>query len=239
MLAMAGFLLLPLAPLVWLDRSIPPRPDEYEGGSSPRGLLGFFRQSGAGRWSLLMLASYGGSMASIMMAKPLMVDLGFSPIRIGLLTGVHGVGVGLLGALAAGWLIPRLGRRAILRGGCLLNTLAALGMLPLALGVTETTYLLAAIGAASLGIAATMTAVNTIAMYFTRPGHEGTDYSLQVAISMLGGGMFMGLSGWLAQEVGYFNIFLLCALLCLVAAALVSLLYRRPHGAIPGGAPVP
>lgn len=238
-LAMAGFLLLPLAPLAWLDRSIPARLDEPDGASSPRGLLGFFRQSGAARWSLLMLASYGGSMAAIMMTKPLLVDLGFSPARIGLLTGIHGVSVGLLGALAAGWLIPRLGRQATLRGGCLLNALAALGMLPLTLGVTETFYLLSAIALASLGFAVTMTAVNTIAMDFTRAGQEGTDYSLQAAVSMAGGGIFMGLSGWLAQAMGYRNIFLLCALLCLLAAALVPLLYRRPQEAILGEVPVP
>ncbi len=236
MLAMAGVLLLPLAPLGWLEPSIPMRGSGF-GAGAPMGLLGFFRQQGAGRWSLMMLASYGGSMACITMAKPLMVDLGFSALRIGLLTGIYGVGVGLLGAVAAGWLIPKLGRRATLRGGCLLNTLAALGMLPLAQGFCATSYLLPAIGLGSIGFAATMTAVNTIAMDFTRPGHEGTDYSLQIAISMIGGGVIMGLGGWLTQEVGYFNMFLLCAALCLAAAVLVSPLYSRPRAAAPREAP--
>lgn len=230
MLAMAGSLLLPLVPLVWLEPSIPMRGGGQ--GCAHGSLLGFFSQQGAGRWSLMMLASYGGSMACIMMTKPLMVDLGFSAARIGLLTGIYGVGVGLLGAVTAGWLIPRLGRRFILRSGCLLNTLAALGMLPLAQGLSTNAYLLPAIGLGSVGFAATMTAINTIAMDFTRPGHEGTDYSMQIAISMIGGGVVMGFSGWLAQELGYFNMFLLCSVLCFAAAALVSPLYSRPRAAV-------
>ncbi|WP_449245909.1 MFS transporter [Desulfarculus baarsii] len=221
MLAMALALLLPLAPLGWLASAIPARPGAG-GEAGATGWSGFFRQRGAGRWTLMMLISYGGSMACVMITKPLMVDLGFSAARIGLLTGVHGVGVGLLGAVAAGWLIPRLGRLAVLRGGCLLGAVAAVAMLPLAWGQTDTAYLLAAIGLGGLGFAATMTAINTIAMDFTRPGHEGADYSLQIAISMIGGGVLMGSSGWLAQEMGYGGVFSLCGALCLAAAGLVS-----------------
>ncbi|WP_449246701.1 MFS transporter [Desulfarculus baarsii] len=233
LIALALALLPPLLPLAGLGRRAagavgPP--------SRHGGMLGFFGQPGAKRWSLIMLASHGGSMASMMMSKPLLVDLGFSAAGIGLLTGVYGLGLGLVGAWAGGRIIVGLGRKAALALGCLLSAVAAASLAPLALGLVSGPYLLTGLGLSGVGLGLTMTAINTIAMDFARAGHEGADYSLQVAISMLGGGVVMGASGVLAQALGYLGLFALCALLCLGAAGLAWFFFRerRPAAATSG-----
>lgn len=223
MIGMAAALLLPLLLLVRLGGAggLAGAPAPAAGAGGFRGMLRFFRQDGAVRWIWLMLAANAGSMPCMMMINPLLTDLGFAPSLIGLLTGVYGVGVGLAGAAAGGWLIARRGRRPALILGCLVNALAALGLLPLALGKVDSAYLVFGLGLPGVGFSLVMTAIGTVAMDFTRPGHEGSDYSLQIAVSMLGGGLLVGLSGLVAQAVGYVSLYLLCAGLALGAAGLV------------------
>ncbi len=223
MIGMAAALLLPLLLLVRLGGAggLAGAPAPAAGAGGFRGMLRFFRQDGAVRWTWLMLAANAGSMPCMMMINPLLTDLGFAPSLIGLLTGVYGVGVGLAGAAAGGWLIARRGRRPALILGCLVNALAALGLLPLTLGKVDSAYLVFGLGLPGVGFSLVMTAIGTVAMDFTRPGHEGSDYSLQIAVSMLGGGLLVGLSGLVAQAVGYVSLYLLCAGLALGAAGLV------------------
>lgn len=222
MIGMALFLLLPLLPLGAVRASVRGFVPPDGPGQGYKDMLTFFRQPGAARWALLMLAAQGGSMPCIMLANPLLVDLGFAPASIGLLTGIHGVGMGLLGALAGGLMIRKFGRRRTLTAGCLLNTLAALGMLPLARGVVDLPYLLGCLGLGGVGFSLVMTAINAIAMDYSRRGREGADYSLQIALSMVWGIAFTALSGSLAQSWGYFPVFALCAGFCLGAFVLVA-----------------
>ena len=76
-------------------------------------IVNFFRRPGIGAWlAILTLYTTGPYMASRMF-RPLLVDIGLSLADIGLMLGIVSYGVGILGAIAGGFPIGDLGKKAI------------------------------------------------------------------------------------------------------------------------------
>ncbi|WP_235658749.1 MFS transporter [Fischerella thermalis] len=85
---------------------------------------------------LLVLYPLGDSMANSMF-KPPLVDIGLSLEEIGWLLGVVSAGIGILGALAAGFLINPLGRKRSLIVFGVMQTIAVTAYILPTVGVTN------------------------------------------------------------------------------------------------------
>src|SRR5690606_14043291 len=67
----------------------------------------------------------------------------------------------------------------------------------------------------------------TLMMDHCRPGHEGTDYTLQASMQLIAVGLFSLASGFSAAWLGYGGHFLLSAGLCLAAILAAPAWWRR------------
>ena len=125
---MALLMALPLLP-VWLFREptwVVTRPSSRIGF----GALGrFFRRPGALGWVAVLVVYRAGDAAAVRMLGPLLVDHGLTLASIGLLTGVAASVGAMAGALAGGWLVNSLGRRASVFLFALLHAFALIGYL--------------------------------------------------------------------------------------------------------------
>ncbi len=186
-------------------------------------------ESAAMRRFALLLATYktGEALASSML-RPYLVDLGLSLSAVGGLLGSVGFGAGLVGSLAGGWAVTRLGRaRALVSFG--LGQSAALGSyvwLARSTPTLATLYLVIGLEHFLAGMATA--ALFTAMMDQCRPGHEGTDYTLMASIVALASGGAALISGFIAERLGYPLHFLLAA--CVSALSLAPLLVRVLRG---------
>ncbi len=179
-----------------------------------------------GPWLGVLLAYKTGDALGTGMLRPFLVDSGLGLDDIGWLLGTLGFTSGLLGALAGGWAVGRLGRRRALLGFGLVQALAvALYALPAssrsALGLITA---VATLEHFTGGMATA--ALFTLMMDRARPGREGTDYTFQASAVVLATGAASALSGYLAQAVGYFWHFVVAGLAALGGVVVAASVLR-------------
>jgi len=237
MVAMAAMMALPLL-FVW-------RYDEPEAPSAARaqaigfGALGrFFRRPGVWGWVALLLVYRAGDAAAVRMLGPLLVDRGLNLGTIGLLTGVVASAGALLGALAGGTLVNRLGRRESLFIFGVIHAFALLGYLAPAVGPVGSLSLYAVVIAAAFSGGLATAAVYTAMMDRSGVASSATDFTLQQSLCAMGPMVASILSGAIAARWGYVTLFGICVLVAVVAAGLAA---RRAleSSAIPAVEPVP
>lgn len=194
--------------------------------------LRFCQRPGMGLW-LLILALYAAAHnLSATMFRPLLVDLGLSLSDIGSLLGILGTGMTMLGALAAGLLIPRWGRkRSFLVAGSIALAGIASYFLP-TLGLTQLPVLSGIVSVTFFSLGMVSTTTFTIMMDKSRLEMAGTDYTLQTSLIGVGGILAAVLSGILAEAIGYRGVFVISILLLLgcvtlVAKKFTSAIYRQ------------
>jgi MFS family permease len=195
--------------------------------------LEILRRPGMVWWLLLLLLFKGGDNLTTGMLNPFLVDLGLSAANIGSLVGLAGFAAGLVGALAGGWWVVRLGRvRGLVTAG-LLQALGAAGYAVPALfaaSVPALASLPALYGFCILehftGSLVTVT-LFTMMMDVSRVRTAGSDYTLQasvVVVAQLGG---RSLSGFSAEALGYGGNFLASGLISVLGALAGYLILRN------------
>jgi len=171
---------------------------------------------------LLWLVAYkfGDAMASAM-AKPYLVDAGWSKSEIGLWGGIVGSGGGLLGAVLGGLAADRLGRRRALLA-CGIAQTAAVALYALhAQGYGETLLLKSAVVLEHiLGGMATV-ALFTLMMDASDPAHAGTDYTLQASAVVIATGLASAVAGFVGDALGFSALFAISTLLSGAGCALL------------------
>ena len=179
------------------------------------------------RWLIVLMLFGAGPMMASTMFRPLLVDIGLSMTDMGLLLGVTSYAAGIVGAIAAGFLISQLGRRQALIGFCWLRVLAtAIYLLP-ALGIANLPVLyLVAIGA-QLTNGMAFTALFTLMMDRSELTTAGTDFTLQTSILYFGGIFAAPLSGLAAASFGYEGVFILAIALCIGSLASITVFVER------------
>jgi PAT family beta-lactamase induction signal transducer AmpG len=188
---------------------------------------------GALRWSLVLLVWKVGDYLATTMLKPWMVDHGLSADQIGLLLGIGGFGTGLVGAGLGGLWMPRFERRDALVLFGLLQASGVLGYAAVVLLDDAGAPLVAAIlyehFVGGLGTVALFTAM----MDASRPGHAGTDYTVQASIVVFSSGVGAAVSGLIAGSFGYPSLYVLAAAAALAGPALAALptMMTRPAAA--------
>lgn len=156
---------------------------------------------------------------------PLLVDAGWSLERIGFSINIVGSLIGMLSALAVGWLIRRFGRKPVMFGTALAMGFGLLLLLGPALGATDDLTVAAAISALFLLYSPAAAVLSTVMMDNARRGAAGTDFTLQYCVYALVGFTAGGAGLGLAGVFGYTAVIVGSSLSAFLAAGLVALRY--------------
>lgn len=225
--ASAAVLMLLATIPVWSLRE-PPRPASPAAPAVPgvRDTLRWLTRDAEQRWWLVVLVLYkAGEYLGTSMLRPFLVDRGLGLSELGVLLGGVGFAAGLVGALAGGVAVERLGRRRALLWLGLVQAAAvasyAWSASPEAQGVRIWGPVLVEHLASGMATAALF----TLMMDRCRPEHAASDYTLQASLVVAATGMAAALGGTTAGWLGYGPNFLLGAAASLVA---VVLAWRGP-----------
>lgn len=220
-LTLAVFTALPIYQIVAYRE--PDRPVLAD-DTRPRGVrdvFTIFRGAGNRSWSLLLMPLlWLGASAAYALVAPMLVDVGWSLTRIGLVTTFLAGSLGIPAAVGAGVLLRRIGRRRALLvyGG--LQAVAIMLLLPLALGSAAGLLATTAVCVVNMASAATSTVINTVNMDLARPETAATDFtvlnSFALAVSLVGGALALAL----ADQVGYPAVVMASAVVVVLACTL-------------------
>ncbi len=228
-LAMAGLLLLATLPTV-LHREEPKRLPSGKGFGP---LATFLRQEGAVLWLLLLATFKTGDALGGGMLRPMLVDRGFEVEELGLLLGGGGFVAGLVGAMAGGLGVNRLGRKRSLLIFGLLQSLSVGAYGLIALGASRP-VIWGLVGLEHFTGGLATAALFTWMMDACREESPASDYTLQacvvVAVTLIAG----ALSGLVAGRLGYGPLYLVALVLSAAGA-----LYAGLFGKLPGNQPTP
>ncbi len=198
----------------------------------------FFRREGAMGILLLVIVYKAGDAFATGMLRPFLVDAGLGMTDIGWLLGTVGFVAGMLGALAGGSLVNRLGRKASLLLFSGFQALTVLGYAALSLMDSMPPLpLYTACGLEHFAGGMATAALFTCMMDWSRSEYAATDYTVQASAVVFGSGIASLLSGFSAEAFGYFVHFTLAALLALLSLLLVAFYF--PSAAAASGAEEP
>lgn len=239
---MAGMLLLASLPVLFtkeptesaaakvhpadLKRKRPSRAELWQTIREP--LISFLKHPGVLLWLGFIIVYKVGDGISSGMVKPMIYDAGYDKADIGLLLGIAGSVAGLCGALFGGWLCTRLGVQKVLPLFIALQAGAAAlyGLIPLGLDGWNSILVLMSVEHVISGMHTA--AMFTLMMAGVRPGNEGSDYTIQASMFVVGGGIGFFISGFIASIFGYTFVHTFGA--CLIALTLVPLFWMKRHG---------
>ncbi len=161
------------------------------------------------------------------MLNPMLVDAKWSLTQIGLLFSVAGAAVGLLAAVAAGWLIKRQGSmRWLLGAGWLRSVIymvVAIALLSGTIGFWG--YAAAVVSILAVRYLA-MTALYTYFMEHCSRQQAGTDFTVLVCFELLVFFLGAALSGFMAKALGYGNLFAVLSVVSIISVILSHMLMR-------------
>jgi MFS transporter, PAT family, beta-lactamase induction signal transducer AmpG len=169
----------------------------------------------------IFLYKLGDSMATAL-ATPFYLDLGFTKSDIGLIAKNAGLWASVAGAMLGGLWMVRLGINRGLWLFGVVQLVSILGFAWLAWENRPDKLLLAgviAFEAAGVGLG-TAAFVAYIARA-TDPRYTATQYALFTSLAAVPRTVVNASTGWIVEQTGWFNFFLLCALLALPGMALL------------------
>lgn len=194
-------------------------------------LLDFFERQGVMTAILLLLlvGSYRlTEYAMGSMVNPFYIDHGYSLGQIATVVKVLGLSISLLGVVAAGSLVAKVGIRAALIVGSLMIMVSNLGFALLATTAGPTIAGLAlANGVDNLAQALHGTALIAFLSSLTSPKYTATQYALFSSFYALAGKILEGTSGFVVDAIGYAHFFVYTASLSILPLFLMWWLFRR------------
>lgn len=181
---------------------------------------GFFRQAGAGIWTVTLLGYFPFVAAAWIYLKPLLLDSGFPATEVAWIAGVGGGALGALASFTAGF-VPRTLVPRVLPLSAGTNALA-LVLLAAAAGYGTETWLVAAAAflAVAMGVASTL--AFALMMEFARDGWRAADYGLQASLFTLARIAVVLPAGLLLDRLGYPGMLAALAIAALAFALLIS-----------------
>ncbi|MDP9097294.1 MAG: MFS transporter, partial [Pseudomonadota bacterium] len=187
----------------------------------------FWQRPGAAHiLAFVMLFKLGEALAHTM-AVPFYRALGFDRVQVALATGIPGLLASLLGAAAGGWLVIRIGTgRALITTGFV--QMASMGLyFALAVSGGDTRILLAKIVLENFAEAMADAAFITYLSSLCSTAFTATQYALLSSLAAVGLRTVGGLSGALAQSLGWTRFYALTILAAAPAMLLMVGLLRR------------
>lgn len=224
--AMALLILLATIPILLFREPVKPAVINNTAGNNSL-IRRFLARPGILAW-LGVLAVYKlGDALGTGMLRPFLVDLGLSMSDIGWLLGTAGSISSLLGALFGGWLTGRIGGY---------RALAAFGVLQ---ALTIGAYTLPAMGFDSLSVLYPLcvlenfvggmatAALFTMMMNAARDETAATDYTVQASVFVIAMGIAGGLSGFMAESLGYSSYFAISSIIAMLALTPIFIAWNR------------
>jgi PAT family beta-lactamase induction signal transducer AmpG len=162
-----------------------------------------------------------GELSIVPMIKPYWVDRGYSATEIGTITGVVGISVSIVGTIAGGWVVARLGIwRSLLWLGLAQNA-SNLGYALVATAAAGKWAIYAAAVVENLGYGAGTAAFLAFLMSICDRERAATEYALLTAAYGLTGSLMIAASGYIAKYAGYPFFFWLTGFLGIPALLLL------------------
>lgn len=171
--------------------------------------------------AFIFLYKLGDSMCTAL-ATPFYLDMGFSKSDIGLIAKNAGLWPSVIGALLGGFWMVKLG---INRGLWLFGVVQVVSIFGFAwlsrigpfaeIGAPERAALALVIGFEALGVGLGAAAFVSYIARATHPAYTATQFALFTSLAAVPRTFLNATTGWLVAELGWFNFFLLCAVLAL------------------------
>ncbi|MBF0310038.1 MAG: AmpG family muropeptide MFS transporter, partial [Magnetococcales bacterium] len=161
-------------------------------------------------WILLfiLLFKFGDALAGVM-TGPFLVEIGFTKITIANVTKVFGLAATLLGSVAGGVLVNRLGILSALLWCGLLQMLSNLVFVGLAWwGAGQTEWLVAAIAAENLAGGMGTAAFVAYLSALCNQAFTATQYALLSSFMSFGRTLLASSGGWMASQMSWAGFFL-------------------------------
>ena len=171
------------------------------------------------KWALLVLAfiflyKLGDSMATAL-ATPFYLDMGFSMSEIGLIAKHAALWPAVIGGLLGGVWMLRIGINRGLWIFGVVQVLAILGFASLTHFPQDKWMLAAVISFEALGVGLGSAAFVAYIARTTNPLYTATQFALFTSLAAVPRTIVNSATGWIVEQTGWFNFFLLCALLAL------------------------
>jgi PAT family beta-lactamase induction signal transducer AmpG len=178
------------------------------------------------RSALLILAftvlyKLGDNMATAL-ATPFYLDMGFTKTDIGLVAKHAGLWPAVIGAMVGGIWMLKLGiNRALWIFGAV-QMVSILGMAMLTQFPGNLWMLAAAIGFEYFGIGLGTVALLAFMARATNPAYTATQFALFTSLAAVPRVMVNATTGWIVEQTGWFNFFLLCTALAIPGLLLLA-----------------
>lgn len=197
----------------------------------------FWQTPGHKQWLVLLLIYPVGGALVYAILTPMLVDIGWSMKRIGMVMNILGSGVSILVSLFTGWLLRQWARFPVLIGISIAYVICLLTMALPMIGPPDTWRLYCALGACFLVHGGVSVLISTMMMDRVSQHSPATDFTLQCSVHYLVMNVAAAGSTLLAGRLGYLAVVMVAfAFACL---ALGLSLYFKPsakkrmgHGAL-------
>lgn len=202
--SMAFLLLCCLIPL-WLFKSENDERGQQLSSSTGnpfKDYKGFFGRTGIWPWVAVLLTYKVADSLGSDMLKPMLIDAGYEVSEVGSITLTASM-IGMLGALAGGFLYKKLGlfRSLIIFG--IAQTMTVSSFYFIAEGYNEYSTVATLVSLEQFADGMSTVALFAGMMSQCRSGHEGADYTIQMSAQLLLAGLIGTISGLLAGSFGY------------------------------------
>lgn len=177
--------------------------------------------------AFIFLYKLGDSLCTAL-ATPFYLDMGYSKSDIGLIAKNAGLWPAVIGGLLGGlWMVKTGINRALWLFGAV-QLLAIFGFAWLAslgpqaeIGTVQRVDLALVIGLEAFGVGVGTAAFVAFIARTTHPAYTATQFALFTSLAAVPRTFANATTGWLVEGMGWFNFFLLCALLALPGMALL------------------
>ncbi len=223
---LAAFVGFAIIPLILYKPDVSKPADEQKKRVKLKEVFLFFADPACRRHLLLLLFYYSGIIGVLAMLKPYMVDLGYNVKEIGFMSGIVGTSTAALAALASGYIIKRIGRKASFYLYAFINVLAATYFYIISLQEPSTMQIYAGICLLWGAYGLSTVIIYTSSMDKVRKNREGTDFTVQIVVTHLSGIIMAILSGRVGDAFGYNGLFFMEIILG--TFALIIVFYNYP-----------
>ena len=164
--------------------------------------------------AFIFLYKLGDSMATAL-ATPFYLDMGFSKSEIGLIAKHAGLWPSVIGGLLGGLWMVKLGiNRALWLFG-VAQAVSILGFAALSQLPGNRIALAGVIGCEALGVGLGTAAFTAFVARTTNPRYTATQFALFTSLAAVPRTFVNATTGWIVEHTGWFDFFLLCAVLAL------------------------
>ena len=188
----------------------------------------FFSRNGKVAFTILLFIAVFrlSDIAMGIMANPFYLDMGYSKIEIANVAKVFGFFMSIAGSLICGVLVVKWGLMRPLLVGAVAVSVTNLLFASLSVLEPKVSYLAIVISADNLSGGFAATAFIAYLSSLTNRSYTATQYALFSSLMTLPGKFISGFSGLVVDKLGYFEFFVIAAMLGIPSILLVVLLSR-------------